>query len=134
MAALDPMYRVPPELATEFTPKEVASLREQFKFFDESGDGNIDAGEVRSVLEQLGESKTQEEIQQMIIAVDRNNDNMVSFGEFCMMFHNSRGGAVLELGATAAKASKKFLQGSAGGHHSFSEAEKVRPQRAHVLI
>ncbi|KAL5248187.1 hypothetical protein ACHWQZ_G017385 [Mnemiopsis leidyi] len=60
-------------------------LREAFKVFDRNGDGKITADELKTVMHNLGETLTDEEIDQMIEEADTNKDGYVDYEEFCIM-------------------------------------------------
>ncbi|KAF7726713.1 hypothetical protein EC973_008487 [Apophysomyces ossiformis] len=66
------------------TAKE-QELREAFDAFDRDGDGVINAIELRSMMQKLGDRITEEEAEQMIKDVDENNDGVVNFDEFAKM-------------------------------------------------
>ncbi|KAG0191555.1 hypothetical protein DFQ28_011597 [Apophysomyces sp. BC1034] len=66
------------------TAKE-QELWEAFEAFDRDGDGVINARELRSMMQQLGDRITEEEAGQMIKDVDENNDGVVNFDEFAKM-------------------------------------------------
>ncbi|VDO99385.1 unnamed protein product [Soboliphyme baturini] len=59
-----------------------------FKVFDRNGDGYITKEELRHVMESLGEELTDEEMDMMLKAADKDGDNRVSFDEFKSMFAN----------------------------------------------
>jgi Ca2+-binding EF-hand superfamily protein len=47
--------------------------------FDKDGSGNIDANELRSVLNSLGLGDTDDEFNSLMKSMDRNNDGTISF-------------------------------------------------------
>lgn len=53
-----------------------------FKMFDLDGGGTIETHELKHVITSLGEEPTDEEIEEMIIAVDTNGDGEIDFDEF----------------------------------------------------
>ena len=61
-----------------------------------SGNGFIAAGEIRFVLDALGENVTDEEIDEMIRMIDRDGDGQVNFKEFSRM---ASGDGLAPLGA-----------------------------------
>ena len=50
--------------------------------FDLDGGGTIETHELKQVITQLGEEPTDEEIEEMIVAVDSNGDGEIDFEEF----------------------------------------------------
>jgi hypothetical protein len=62
----------------------VATLRESFAKFDTSGDGYLDAEELRMALKVArGEQVPLEDCKELIAAVDSDGDGVVDFAEFC---------------------------------------------------
>mmetsp|Transcript_23882 Transcript_23882/g.68597 ORF Transcript_23882/g.68597 Transcript_23882/m.68597 type:complete len:155 (+) Transcript_23882:122-586(+) len=55
---------------------------EAFKVFDVDGDGFITAEELRQIMEKLGETLTDEEVDMMIEEADADGDGQVSYKEF----------------------------------------------------
>ena len=64
-------------------------LKEAFDFFDKDGSGSIDAKEISTVLNQLGHKSTAVELGDMMTSIDKNQDNSVSFDEFCVLIKAS---------------------------------------------
>ncbi|KAF8901167.1 hypothetical protein CPB84DRAFT_1777928 [Gymnopilus junonius] len=60
---------------------ETDELRQAFDVFDKDGSGSISIGELKSVMESLGEKLTQEELQLMIDEADLDGDHEISFNE-----------------------------------------------------
>ncbi len=69
--------------------KKYKELKEAFDFFDKNNSGSIDPKEINTVLNQLGTKSTETEISDMMTSIDKNNDNAVSFDEFCVMIKAS---------------------------------------------
>jgi calmodulin len=62
------------------TVKEVDTEQEllnAFKVFDKDGSGTISSDELRHVLKKLGETLTDEEVEEMIKLADRNGDGHI---------------------------------------------------------
>ena len=76
-----------------FTDKEI---KDAFFTFDMSGNGFIAAGEIRFVLDALGENVTDEEIDEMIRMIDLDGDGQVNYKEF---FRMASGDGLAPLGA-----------------------------------
>jgi calmodulin len=64
------------------TEEQINELRETFKMFDKSGDGQICAKELGTVMRQLGLSPTEDEIIEMILEVDEDGNGEINFEEF----------------------------------------------------
>ena len=63
-------------------------LADAFKEFDLDGSGMISPDEMRLVLNQLGETLSEEEVDDFIQNVDMNGDGQIDFEEFQMMLVN----------------------------------------------
>ena len=50
-----------------------------FKFFDKNGNGFIEAKEIKEILRKLGDSTTDEQIQQMIEVADVDKDGQINY-------------------------------------------------------
>ncbi|XP_039144986.1 calmodulin-like [Dioscorea cayenensis subsp. rotundata] len=57
-------------------------MREAFKIFDKDQNGLISADELRSVMANLGEKLTDEEVNEMIREADIDGDGQVNYEEF----------------------------------------------------
>ena len=56
-----------------------AELKEKFKLFDKDGNGLIDRDELKSVMQQLGEKLSEDDIDEMITDADKNGDGMIDY-------------------------------------------------------
>lgn len=56
-----------------------AELREAFAVFDKDGDGFIGATELQSVMSQLGENLTLEDVHSMIREADQDGDGRINY-------------------------------------------------------
>jgi len=63
-------------------PEGEEIIMDAFKTFDADGSGALSHSEMREVLNHLGEKLDDEEITDLIAAVDANNDGEVDLGEF----------------------------------------------------
>lgn len=63
----------------------ICEIKCAFWMFDQDGDGQISAEELKSMLEKLGENHTLEQCRRMIKHVDRNGDGFVDMGDFLAM-------------------------------------------------
>ena len=59
-----------------------AEVREAFAAFDEDGDGLLDARDVKSFFEALGQTVSTREASEMLRTVDGDGDGRVNFEEF----------------------------------------------------
>lgn len=78
------LYELLPNLFAEEEPS-LDELRQAFFVFDKNDDGFIDAGELRSVLSELGFGDQRLDLdacERMIQVHDRNGDGVMDFGEF----------------------------------------------------
>ena len=66
----------------KFTDEEI---KEAFDAFDLDHNGFVGAAEIRHVLINIGETVTDEEVDEMIRMVDQDGDGQVSFEEFYVM-------------------------------------------------
>jgi Ca2+-binding EF-hand superfamily protein len=57
-------------LTREFTEQEILEIKDAFAMFDIDGGGTIEASELKSVLSQLGNEPTDQEVEEMILMVD----------------------------------------------------------------
>lgn len=54
-------------------------MRASFKIFDKDGNGTIDAAELRQAMKSLGETMTDEEVDEMIKVADVDSDGKVIY-------------------------------------------------------
>ena len=67
-------------------PEDEVQLKEAFAVFDVSGDGNIDANELQTILKAVNKSKTSiEDVRDMIAAVDEGKDGEIGLSEFLQL-------------------------------------------------
>lgn len=95
------MFYKPPEniihkLQTEYNinTEVIAAFLKSFNNFDKNGDGVISTTELGEVIKlitpHLSHCPTETEIQEMIKAVDKNQDNMIQFDEFVALVINKK--------------------------------------------
>ncbi len=60
-------------------------MHEAFKAFNRSNNGFLSGEELRSVLEKMGETVTEEEIAALVREIDIDGDDKISFDEFQRM-------------------------------------------------
>ena len=123
----------------KFTDKEIL---EAFQAFDLDHNNYVGAAEIRHVLINIGESPTDEEVDEMIRMVDKDGDGQVSFDEFYEMVTGGRQppsglGSALRAGASADTAA---AAGAAGANaiqqrnarkvalDSFAKENSIKPE------
>jgi hypothetical protein len=101
-------------------------MSKAFQVFDINGDGSIDPSELKTVLDNLGEKVSADQLQKMITENDSDKNNTIEWGEFCTMMSDIRNGKAESAMATVVKKVQKMLvvEGAGGATHTFSEEEK----------
>ncbi|KAG6890045.1 hypothetical protein C0995_012502 [Termitomyces sp. Mi166 len=66
----------------QLTPDQIEGFREAFAFFDRDNDGAITYEELGIVMRKLGEAPTDDELQNIIRAVDVDHSGTIDFYEF----------------------------------------------------
>ena len=66
-------------------PIKVAEFKEAFELFDRDGDGRITASELGIVMQSLGHSPTDVELQEMVREIDENGNGSIELDEFVKM-------------------------------------------------
>jgi hypothetical protein len=65
-------------------------LKKVFNNFDKNGDGSIDIQEIEQVCRELGIDTTKNDFQETLRSIDINNDNKITFNEFCDWWKQGR--------------------------------------------
>ncbi|XP_025115372.1 calmodulin-A-like isoform X2 [Pomacea canaliculata] len=73
------------------SPKMIAELREAFRLFDKDGDGSISTEELGTVMRNLGQFPSVEELNTMLKEIDIDGDGTFSFEEFVQVMANMGG-------------------------------------------
>lgn len=68
--------------AVELDDEQIAELREIFRNFDRNNDGKLTQLELGSLLRSLGLKPSEEQVEGLIQAADKNNNGMIEFSEF----------------------------------------------------
>ena len=63
-------------------------LMEMFKIFDKKGTGKVSSGDIRSVLDDIDEPISQQELEELMSNWDRDKDGFLDFSEFKEMMSN----------------------------------------------
>lgn len=71
--------------ADKLTPEQIAEFKEAFSIFDKDGDGTISTKELGIVMRSLGETKSDEQLEQMIAEVDVDGNGTIDFEEYLEM-------------------------------------------------
>ncbi|CAF2325645.1 unnamed protein product [Rotaria sp. Silwood2] len=73
-----------------FSEEQIAVFEESFSLLDKDGDGNISNYEIRSLMNSLGYSPSEEDISTVISKVDTDGNGSVDFDEFLTMMRCRR--------------------------------------------
>lgn len=65
--------------------KKQQELKEAFDAFDQDRDGVINAKELHTMMQRLGDRVTEQEAEQMIHEADHDQDGVINFHEFSLM-------------------------------------------------
>ncbi|TDL20346.1 calmodulin 2 [Rickenella mellea] len=71
-----------PEALMQLTKEQIHEFEKGFKVYDKDGDGRITAADLSAVLGSLGHHPDDNEIQDMMGALDLNGDGYIDLGEF----------------------------------------------------
>ena len=118
---------------TDHTARQCAfplGCQQHFRAYDADGNGSIDANELRTVVNNLGENITRVKLMALINEVDLDGNHTIEFAEFLTLMLRIRSGTAKKSGlAKIVKktASTYHVKGSGSNHHAqhaFSETEK----------
>ena len=62
---------------------DMAYIREAFNLFDKDSDGTIELKEMKAVMNDLGRTVSDKELEDMIEDVDADGNGSIDFDEFC---------------------------------------------------
>ncbi|XP_052254017.1 calmodulin-A-like isoform X1 [Dreissena polymorpha] len=79
------------DILTRYSHGQIRELREAFKLFDKDGDGSITADELGTVLRNLGQFPSTDELDMMLKEIDIDGDGTFSFEEFVQVMANMGG-------------------------------------------
>merc|ERR1719347_2550162 len=65
--------------------EQIAMFQDAFNLFDSDADGAVNVREVGMILKAVGQNPSEAEIQDMVMAVDKDGTGSVVFPEFLMM-------------------------------------------------
>eukprot|EP00092_Neocalanus_flemingeri_P003873 GFUD01004170.1.p1 GENE.GFUD01004170.1~~GFUD01004170.1.p1 ORF type:complete len:153 (-),score=52.09 GFUD01004170.1:118-576(-) len=72
-------------MADQLSEEQIADFREAFTLFDKDDDGIITIKELGTVMRSLGQTPTEDELQDMINVVDIDENGTIEFVEFLSM-------------------------------------------------
>jgi len=109
-------------MAYQLTEDEVAELRDAFELFDRDGDSSITAKELGFFWRALGQSPTEEQLQDMIRQVDMDRNGALDFAEFLELMASKMETALAESESELVEAFKAFDRDGSG----FISAAELR--------
>ncbi|GMT12775.1 hypothetical protein PFISCL1PPCAC_4072 [Pristionchus fissidentatus] len=71
--------------STELTGNEEEELRKAFKVFDSNDNGFIDADDLRRIMTSMGETLSEEEVDEMITTADTTGTGRIRYEDFIAM-------------------------------------------------
>ena len=77
-------------MSANLSNEEIENCRVAFNKFDKDGSGSISDWELRAMLQSMGQDPSDEELFDMIAAVDDDGSGEIDFGEFCMVIANQK--------------------------------------------
>jgi len=77
--------------ASKLTSSQLEEFKEHFEMFDRDGDGTITTNELGTVMKNLGQNPSQDELKQMISEVDEDGTGDIDFDEFCTLMARMMG-------------------------------------------
>ncbi|GMI31060.1 hypothetical protein TeGR_g14748, partial [Tetraparma gracilis] len=87
-------YALPEHMKEWFGPSKLEDLKTQFGIFDDSGDGNISAQELRAVLGSLGTELSHEQVVEIIDMIDADKSGEIEFPEFVSLMRKIEKGEI----------------------------------------
>ena len=87
-------YALPEHMRHWFGAQKLDDLKTQFGIFDDSGDGNISATELRAVLRSLGTELSHEQVVEVIDKIDADGSGEIEFPEFVSLMRKIEKGEI----------------------------------------
>lgn len=72
----------PAPVPRRLSARELLELKRAFNLIDQDESGYIDVAEIKTVLQELGQDTTAEDLKDILVALDSNDDGHISFDEF----------------------------------------------------
>ncbi|XP_077987326.1 calmodulin-alpha-like [Glandiceps talaboti] len=72
-------------MAEQLTKEQIAEFKEAFVLFDKDGSGTVSTDELGSVMKSLGTNPSEEELREMVDAVDADGNGEIDFQGFLKM-------------------------------------------------
>ncbi|KAK8806100.1 calmodulin [Blastocystis sp. subtype 4] len=66
----------------ELTEEQKKEYTQAFEVFDKNKDGMISRQELKTIMRSLGQNPTEDDIEEMLLNVDRDKDGQISYDEF----------------------------------------------------
>jgi len=110
----------------EFTRKQIKEYESQFKTYNVSDTGRLSLEELKFMMEKLGAPQTHLGLKAMIKEVDEDDDGMISFLEFMLIFRKAAAGELKAdsgLGILANQLECNVEEVGVGGAKDFFEAK-----------
>jgi Ca2+-binding EF-hand superfamily protein len=70
------------DVSSVLNEEQLAEIRKAFNVCDEDGSGTIEREELASVMKELGENPTEEELEDLLKDMDADGDGTISWEEF----------------------------------------------------
>jgi EF-hand domain-containing family member D2 len=125
--------------AQEFKDLSIGELKEYeslFRTYDQDGDGKLDLIELKYMMEKLGSPQTHIALKKMIAEVDEDQDGVMSYREFLLIFRYFKTGKLVSEGLSKIAGSVASVSVGAegvGGAKNFFESQ-VRGAKAGTLF
>lgn len=68
--------------------EDFANLKAAFKMFDSDDSGEIDIGEMRTLLKNIGEKISETELRDLMVGADSDGNGLIDFNEFMRFMSN----------------------------------------------
>ena len=111
---------------SEFSRKQIKEYEAKFQTYNVSGTGALTLEELKFMMEKLGAPQTHLGLKAMIKEVDEDDDGMISFREFMLIFRKGAAGELEEdsgLGMLARQCEINVDEVGVGGAKDFFEAK-----------
>jgi|EP00670_Eutreptiella_braarudii_P000700 calmodulin len=83
-------------MSEKLSQEQIAEFKDAFSMFDKDGDGTIDTTELGTVMRNLGQEPSEDEIIEMIKEVDGDGSGAIDFEEFLILMAKQLDGGDIE--------------------------------------